>query len=152
MAIVDCPLLSKSAHGTIAKQMQFRRHRGGVHVWLAPDPMKVNHRPASQAQGGVRSIYRRSWLEWCSLTVEQQQQLAVLAVLESVGLTGWNYYVQQSYPRPDLALQDELNLPIQTDVSQYLIVEQPRSVPDDALLTELGFPVFTESLGFVEVE
>lgn len=95
MANVEKPLCSEGAYGTFARRMQFRRHRGGVHVWYAPDPDLVNQRPASEQQAEVRSIYSRTHAAWLALSPEEQQEWRDAGLVQSPPFRAWDYFFQQ---------------------------------------------------------
>lgn len=118
MAGVKGPLYSAEAHGTFARRIQFRRHRGGVHVWFAPDPDHVNQRAASESQAEVRAIYSRTHAAWLLLSPEQQQVWREAGKSQAVPLRAWDYFFQQ---------QRHL----------YLYLE-------DYLLTATGHPLLTD--------
>jgi hypothetical protein len=95
LAKVFKPLASEEAYGTFARRMQFRRHRGGVHVWYAPDPDRVNQRPASEQQAEVRAIYSRAHAAWLALSPEQQQDWRDAGIAAMPPLRAWDYFFQQ---------------------------------------------------------
>lgn len=118
MAKVFRPLASEKAHGTFARRMQFRRHRGGVHVWYAPDPDRVNQRPASEQQAEVRAVYNRVHVAWLALSPVEQQEWREAGRAQQPPLRAWDFFFQQQR-------------------SLYLYLE-------DYLLTATGHPLLTD--------
>lgn len=93
MAKVKNPLFSLGASGSIAKKITMRQTSRGQVALQHSAPYSKNKGLPSQAQLDQRAFYGSLVEEWRGLDAGEIANYVLLG--EAVGLTGWQYFVQQ---------------------------------------------------------
>lgn len=94
MTRLKAPLLSLEAHGTIGDTITFRR-RGGITI-AERKPIPTD--PETTAQLTQRGAFKDAVAAWHALTEEEQAEYRALG--KKVGLTGYQYFVQEYLTAP----------------------------------------------------
>lgn len=163
MARVKGPVYSADATGNFAGGLiQFRHHRGGLHVYRPTDPSRQNQKSPSSAQQAIRQRYREALAAWRGLSESARSDWNARGA--TMALSGWNLFLskfQGAVPqnlRPTAVIDAIAPAPAEqgqlvtftghaTDVDGSIAAYEWSSSRDGVLSTSASFTSSTLSVG-----
>ena len=98
MAKITAPLMSKSASGSIGKEMTFSERKSGSQVRYQK---KQKTDEPTQAQVSNQSLYRVIYARWLSMSAGERSVFNDEVKTKNLQMSGWNLFLKKAMSNPD---------------------------------------------------